>query len=160
MSRSGKIKKRPSEADPIYSSRLVAKLINRVMRDGKKQVAATLVYNALDQASKIVKEESPLNTLKVALDNIKPNLEVRSRRVGGAAYQIPVPIKGDRKETLSIRWLILAARARSNKDFKTFKDKLSAELVDAYKNVGGAVKRKMDTHKMADANKAFAHFRW
>jgi len=160
MSRSGKTKKRLITPDPIYSSRLVAKLINRVMLNGKKQVAAKIVYGALELAQNKIKAENPLVILRQAIDNIKPLMEVRSRRVGGAVYQVPVPVKGDRKESLAIRWLIHTAKTKPNKEYHTFKDKLAAELIDAYNNEGGAIKKRNEAHKMAEANKAFAHFRW
>lgn len=160
MPRSGRVKKRLLQPDPIYSSRLITRLINRVMKDGKKQVASRLVYHALEAAKKELKVDNPVNILRQAVENVKPSMEVRSRRVGGAAYQVPIPVKGDRRESLAIRWIVLAARARPNKEYHTFDAKLAAELVDAYKNQGGAVKKKEDVHRMAEANRAFAHFRW
>ncbi len=160
MARSNKTRRKPIQPDPIYSSKLVTSLINRIMKDGKKKVAANLVYTALEQVKQELKADNPLNVLRQALDNIKPIMEVRSRRVGGAAYQVPMPVRGERKESLAIRWLIFAARARANKEYKSFSSKLAAELKDAYNNEGGAVKKKMETHKMAESNKAFAHFRW
>lgn len=105
-------------------------------------------------------KEEPLNVFHQAVENVKPNMEVRPRRVGGASYQIPMPVKGDRRESLAIRWLILAARSRPNKEYHTFGEKLAAELLDASQNTGGAVKKKVDIHRMAEANRAFAHFRW
>lgn len=129
------------------------------MKQGKKSIAQKQVYGALD----IIKEKSdkdPLQVFTNAIDAIKPSMEVRPRRVGGAAYQIPVPVRGSRKEALAIRWLITAARARSNSEYHTFAEKLAAEIIDASNNEGGAVKRKVDTEKMAEANRAFAHFRW
>jgi small subunit ribosomal protein S7 len=160
MARTKRAKKRTISPDPVYSSKLVTSLINRVMKDGKKKTASKLVYSALEKVKKELKVDNPLNVLRQALDNIKPVMEVRSRRVGGAAYQVPMPVRGERKESLAIRWLVMASRARLNKDFKTFIDKLTAEIIDAYNNEGGAVKKKTETHKMAEANKAFAHFRW
>lgn len=160
MSRSKKAKKRNILSDPIYGSRLVNRLINRVMKDGKKQVAAQLVYDALEQIKKDLKTDSPLVILRQALENIKPSMEVRSRRVGGANYQVPVPVKGERKESLAIRWLVLSARAKPNKEYHTFSSKLAAELKDAYNGQGGAIKKKQNVLRMAEANKAFAHFRW
>lgn len=159
MPRPGAVKKREILEDPIYKSKVVAKLINRVMCSGKKTVAQNQVYKAF----KLVKEKTktdPMTVLDKALENIKPVMEVRPRRIGGAAYQVPMPVKGERRESLAIRWLILAAQARPNKDYHTFAEKLSVELVDAFNNTGGAVKKKEDTHRMAEANKAFAHFRW
>lgn len=160
MSRSGKVRKKLIKPDSLYSNRLITRLINRVMKDGKKEVASKLIYRALEIIKEKLKVDDPLNVLIQAIENIKPSIEVRARRVGGAAYQIPMPLRGDRKEALAIRWLVLTSRARSNKDYHTFADKLAAELIDAYHNEGGAIKKKEITHKMADANKAFAHFRW
>jgi len=159
MPRGRQVKKRIVPEDLIYQSRLVTKLINRVMRNGKKEVAQKQVYRAFD----LVKEKTKLEPILVfnkALENVKPSMEVRPRRIGGAAYQVPMPVKGERKESLAIRWLVLAAQARPNKEYHTFAEKLAAELIDAFNNTGGAVKKKEDTHKMAEANKAFAHFRW
>jgi small subunit ribosomal protein S7 len=159
MSRTGKIKPRNIEPDPVYKSRLVTKLINKTMIDGKKSVARSQVYRALEMI-KGKGDDSPLKTLKTALDNIKPQMEVRARRIGGAAYQVPVPVKGNRKESLAIRWLVQYANERPNKDYHTFSDKLAAELTDAINNQGLAIKKKETTHRMAEANKAFAHFKW
>ena len=145
--------------DLIYDSLIVSKLINQVMKDGKKTVAAKAVYFALDIIAHDTKA-NPLEYLKTALDNVKPELEVRSRRVGGANYQVPMPVRPERKESLAIRWTINAASERPNKTYHTFAEKLAAELKDAHENQGGAIKKKIDTHKMAEANKAFAHFRW
>ncbi len=159
MPRRGKVKPRKIEPDPIYKNRLVTKLINRSMRDGKKSVAQKQVYRAFE----IVKEETkddPIKILSRALGNIKPNMEVRPRRVGGAAYQVPMPVKGVRRESLAIRWLIFAARARSNSEYHTYAEKLAAELMDAAKSEGGAVKRRQDMERLAEANRAFSHFRW
>lgn len=159
MPRFGPVKKKEISEDPIFKSKLVTKLINRVMRSGKKSVAQKQVY----QAFVLIKEKTKLDPMMVfskALENIKPQMEVRPRRVGGAAYQIPMPVKGERRESLAIRWLIKAAQTRPNKEFHTFAEKLSTELIDAFNNAGGAVKKKEDTHRMAEANKAFAHFRW
>lgn len=160
MPRGKRISKRTIEADPIYQSRQITKLVNRVMQDGKKQIAFRQVYAALDLLKKKFKDKDPVLFLNQALDNIKPSMEVRSRRVGGAAYQVPVPVKGERREALAIRWLIAEAHKRPNKDYHSFADKLAAEIADACNGEGGAVKKKQDTHKMADANQAFGHFRW
>ena len=159
MSRSSRIKKRSIPSDPVYNSRLVTRLVNRVMQSGKKQIAFKLVYQALEDAGEQLKQK-PLEVIRRALDNIKPNMEVRPRRVGGAAYQVPMPIKGDRRTSLSLRWLVEAARKRPNKDYPNFAKKLTAEIVDAYNRTGGAIKKKEDVHRMAEANKAFSHFRW
>jgi small subunit ribosomal protein S7 len=159
MPRAGKIIKRKVIVDPVYQSPVVAHLINRVMYSGKKAIAQKQIYDTFDLIKEKTKEE-PLKVFGQALDNIKPAMEVRSRRVGGAAYQIPTPVRSDRRESLAIRWLIQAARARSNKEYHHFSGKLAAEILDALNNQGGAVKKRIDTHKMADANKAFSHFRW
>lgn len=160
MPRTGRIKKRIIQPDPIYNSRQVMRLVNRVMKDGKKQLAYKQVYQAFVLVKKKLKTEDLVDVLQQALENIKPNMEVRSRRVGGAAYQVPRPVKGDRREALAIRWLVLEARKRLNKEYHTFAEKLAAELIDAFQNQGGAVKKKQEVHRMAEANKAFAHFRW
>lgn len=160
MSRGKKIiEKRKILPDPLFDSRLVAKLINRTMKSGKKSVAQKQIYIAFE----IIKEKTkkdPFVVFNQALENIKPQMEVRPRRIGGAAYQIPMPVHGERRETLAIRWLILSARNRPNTEYHTFAEKLAQEIVDASNSVGGAVKKKEDTHRMAEANKAFAHFRW
>jgi len=145
--------------DPIYGSAIVTQLINRVMKDGKKSAAQKQVYQALELLKKKAKKET-LAFFDEALENIRPKLEVRPRRVGGAAYQIPMPVRGERRNALAIRWLILAARSRPNKECHHFSEKLAAEILDACKNEGGAVKKKENIHRMAEANKAFAHFRW
>jgi len=156
MPRTGRVKKRLPDPDPLYKSRLLSKIINRVMYDGKKSVAQKQVYQALQ----LIKEQGvqePMKALRQALDNIKPQMEVRARRIGGAAYQIPVPVRGDRRESLAIRWLIEYANKRPNKQYHTFAEKLAAEIIDASKNEGLAIKKKTMTHRMAEANKAFAH---
>ncbi|VEU59133.1 30S ribosomal protein S7 [Mesomycoplasma neurolyticum] len=143
-------------ADPIFNSKLVTKLVNAIMLDGKKSTAQTILYSAFD----IVKEKTgndPLEVFQKAIDNITPQLEVRSRRVGGTNYQVPVDVSTRRKQTLSLRWLINYSRLRSE---KTMDLRLANEIIDASNNTGGAIKKKEDTHKMAEANKAFAHFRW
>ena len=157
--RGKKAKLRTIEADPKFDSLLVAKVINQVMMSGKKTVAQKHVYQALEEAGKKTKKE-PLAALEEAIGNIKPQMEVRSRRIGGAAYQIPVPVSSRRQTSLAIRWLIDAARTRPNKEYHTFAEKLAAEIIDAVKNQGLAIKKKEDTHRMAEANKAFSHFRW
>lgn len=158
MSRSSKVKKRTVEPDPIYNIRLLQRFINRSMRDGKKSPAQKQVYNALD----IIKTKNldPAEVFQTALNNVSPRMEVKSRRVGGASYQVPQEVRGERKISLSIRWMIESARKRSNKEFHTFADKLAAELLDAYHNTGEAVKKREVMHRMAEANKAFSHFRW
>lgn len=159
MPRGGKIKKRILTPDPIYQSRLVTRLINRIMQRGKKTVARNHVYQAFAQIKEKTKE-NPLETFQRAVDNAKPVMEVRPRRVGGASYQVPIPVRGDRRESLAIRWLIQAAQSRPNKEYHTFAEKLAAELLDAAKNEGGAVRKKDEINRVADANRAFAHFRW
>lgn len=156
--RSGKITKRKLAPDPVYNSKLVTRFINRVMFDGKKTVAQNLVYKALEQIEKSGK--NPVQTFETAIANISPRMEVRPRRVGGASYQVPTEVRGDRREALAIRWLITAAKSRSNKEFHTFSEKLAAEFLAAAENQGAAIKKKEDISRMAEANKAFAHFRW
>lgn len=157
--RSGKVEKRKLAPDPIYNSRLVIRFINRVMRDGKKTIAQNLVYKALEQIEKNA-GKNPLTIFETAVSNASPKMEVRPRRIGGASYQIPVEVRGDRREALAIRWLINAARSRSNKEYHTFDQKLAAELLDASENKGVAIKKKEDILRAAEANKAFSHFRW
>lgn len=159
MPRSGKVPRRKLTPDPVYKSRQVSRLINRVMRSGKKDIAQKHVYEAFDLIKKQLKEE-PLVVFYQVLENVKPSMEVRTRRVGGAAYQVPMPVKGDRKESLAVRWLVLCARKRPNKEYHTFKEKLAAELVDAFNRQGGAVAKKKEIERIAAANRAFAHFRW
>lgn len=153
-----KTEKREIEADKIYNNRLVAKFINRLMRDGKKTVAEHTFYTAFE----IIKEKKgdPLIALETAIQNVSPKQEVKARRVGGASYQIPIEVRGDRKISLAIRWLIHAATGRSSKEYHSFSEKLAAEIVDALENKGEAVKKKDAMQRMADANRAFAHFRW
>lgn len=150
---------RKIDPDPVYGDVLVTKIINRSMLAGKKSVAQKQVYNALE-AIKAETKKDPVEVLHKALDAIRPTMEVRPRRVGGAAYQVPMPVRGPRRDSLAIRWLIFAARARSNSDYHTFADKLKAEILDASKEEGGAIKKKQDMEHMAEANRAFAHFRW
>lgn len=145
--------------DPKYNSPVVAKLINAVMEDGRKSVAARSVYDALAHIKEQTKTDE-LTYLNEALENLKPQMEVRSRRVGGASYQVPMPVRNDRKQTLALRWLVSAARDRSNSQYHSFSQKLAAEIVDVHAEAGNAIKKKLDTHRMADANKAFSHFRW
>ena len=148
--------KRDVLADPIYNSKVVTKLVNHIMKDGKKGTAQKIIYNAFD----IVKEktgEDPMVVFNKAMDNIKPGLEVKSRRVGGANYQVPVEVKPDRARALSLRWLINYSRLRGG---HSMSENLANEIIDASNGVGAAVKKREDTHKMAEANKAFAHYRW
>ena len=157
--RSKKAPKRLMPQDPIYGSRLVSRFINKVMMDGKKSTAQSLVYEALEVIKEKTKEE-PVAVFEKAILNVSPKMEVRPRRVGGASYQVPVEVRGDRKEALAIRWLLAGARSKSNKEFHSFGQKLAAELLDAANNTGIAVKKRDDTQKVAAANRAFAHFRW
>ncbi|PIQ70408.1 30S ribosomal protein S7 [Candidatus Shapirobacteria bacterium CG03_land_8_20_14_0_80_40_19] len=159
MSRSGKTKKREATPDPIYNDVLLNSFMNRAMRDGKKNAIQKEVYDALKLIEQKLKQD-PMVVFRQAVENVKPLMEVRSRRLGGAAYQVPMPVRGERKQSLAIRWLVQSAQKRPNKEFHTFADKLSAELIDAFNNTGLAIKKKEDTHRMAEANKAFSHFRW
>lgn len=156
MARGRYIKKRELTSDPIYGSRLVTRFINRVMKDGKKTVAQKIVYGAMEIIKEKAKQD-PLETFEGAIRNVSPRMEVRARRVGGASYQVPSEVRGDRKEALAIRWILLSAKTRSA---HTMAEKLAGELLDASANTGGAVKKRDDTHRMAEANKAFAHFKW
>ena len=156
MPRKGPVVKSPVVADPVYNSPVVTALINRVLLNGKRSTAESIVYDALEGCRKKT-EVDPLITLKRALDNIKPAVEVRSRRVGGATYQVPVEVKAGRSTTLALRWLIDYSRSRRE---KSMAERLTNELIDASNGLGAAVKRREDTHKMAEANKAFAHYRW
>ena len=156
MSRRHKAEKREINPDPKFGDLVVTKFMNAVMYDGKKSVAETIVYGALDQIQARTKQE-PLPLFHQALDNVAPHLEVRSRRVGGATYQVPVDVRPERRQALAIRWLITAAR---NRNETTMVDRLSGELMDAASNRGTAVKKREDTHKMAEANRAFSHYRW
>ena len=156
MPRRGRISKRDVLPDPLYKSKLVTKLINNVMLDGKKGVAQTIVYDAFA----IVEEKSGKNALEVfvaALENVMPTLEVKARRVGGSTYQVPLEVRADRRQTLGLRWMVSFARKRSE---RTMADRLAAEIIDATNNAGGAFKKKEETHRMAEANKAFAHYRY
>lgn len=157
MSRRRSNYKREILPDPVYNDQLVAKFTNGLMIDGKKSVAQKIFYSALDQMKDKVQGEEPLSAFKKALDNVKPSLEVRSRRVGGSVYQVPVDVRPVRRTALAIRWVVEFTRKRGEKDMAT---RLANELVDAYNNRGNAVKKKEETHRMADANKAFAHYRW
>lgn len=157
--RAHKIYTRVVAPDIKYDSQVVAKLINAVMSDGKKSVSAKQVYDALTLLKEKTKADE-ITYLTEALENVKPQMEVRSRRVGGASYQVPMPVRSDRKQSLALRWIVDAARARSNSSFHTFAEKLVAELVDAHEQAGNAIKKKLDTHRMAESNKAFSHFRW
>ncbi|GAA5070787.1 small subunit ribosomal protein S7 [Thermocatellispora tengchongensis] len=156
MPRKGPAGRRQLAADPVYSSPLVTALINKVLLNGKRSLAQTIVYNALEGCREKTGND-PVVTLKRALDNVKPTLEVRSRRVGGATYQVPVEVRAARSTTLALRWLVQYSRARRE---KTMTERLMNELLDASNGLGASVKRREDTHKMAESNKAFAHYRW
>ena len=156
MPRKGPAPKRPLVADPVYQSPLVTQLVNKVLVDGKRSVAEAIVYGALE-GCRGKSDTDPVVTLKRALDNVKPALEVRSRRVGGATYQVPVEVRGTRQMTLALRWLVSYSQARRE---KTMAERLMNEILDASNGLGAAVKRREDTHKMAESNRAFAHYRW
>ena len=156
MSRKNRAPKRIHYSDSKYQSPVLSKFINFVMYDGKKSVAEKIIYTALDQIKNKTKDY-PLKIFNEAINNIRPNLEVRSRRVGGATYQVPVEVRTNRSQTLALRWLLEATRKRKN---KTMSDKLFNELMDASQRKGAAIKKREDTHRMAESNKAFAHFRW
>ena len=156
MPRKGPAPKRPIINDPVYSSTLVTQLVNKVLKDGKRSVAERAVYGALE-GCRAKTNSDPVVTLKRALDNVKPTLEVRSRRVGGATYQVPIEVRAGRSTTLALRWLVSYSRQRRE---KTMTERLMNELLDASNGLGASVKRREDTHKMAESNKAFAHYRW
>ncbi|MGH7832155.1 MAG: 30S ribosomal protein S7 [Candidatus Binatia bacterium] len=156
MPRKGEVKKREGLPDPKFGDKLVARFVNIMMREGKKSVAERIFYQSLDIVGSKTKED-PLGIFKRALDNAKPVLEVRSRRVGGANYQVPIEVRPQRRLSLGMRWLIQAARSREG---RSMEGKLAEELIDAANQRGGAIKRKEDTHRMAEANRAFAHYRW
>ncbi len=157
--RSKKAPKRLLAPDPIYGSRLLSRFINKVMMDGKKSTSQAQVYKAMEIIKEKTKED-PLSVFDKALQSVSPKMEVRPRRVGGASYQVPVEVRGERKEALSIRWIIAGARARSSKEFHSFAEKLAAELLDTANGTGAAIKKRDDMQKAAAANRAFSHFRW
>jgi small subunit ribosomal protein S7 len=156
MPRKGPATRRPLPPDPIYQSQLVTQLINKVLLQGKRATAERIVYSALEAARRKTGND-PVTTLKRAVENVRPVLETRSRRVGGATYQVPIEVRQGRSTTLALRWLVMYSRARRE---RTMAERLSGELMDASNGAGAAVKRKEDTHKMAEANRAFAHYRW
>ena len=156
MPRRGKIPKREVLPDPVYGSTVVTKLINQIMLDGEKSVAQKIVYEAFTYMGEKLNQD-PMEIFKQALSNVTPVVEVKARRVGGANYQVPIEIRPERRQTLAIRWLVIATRKRSEREMSK---KLAAELMDAFNNTGASVKKKEDTHRMAEANKAFAHFRF
>ena len=156
MPRRGNIAKRDVLADPLYNSKMVTRLINSIMLDGKKGVAQKIVYDAFSTVQEKTGND-PLEMFEKAMENIMPSLEVKARRVGGATYQVPIEVRAERRQTLGLRWLTLYARKRGE---KTMKERLAGEIMDACNNTGASVKKREDTHKMAESNKAFAHFRW
>lgn len=151
-------KKKPVRKDVLYNSLEVAKLVNYLMLDGKKSVASSIVYNVLEEFKK--QNQDPMKVLHQAINNVAPSFEVKPRRLGGASYLVPTEVRRDRKFFLALNWIINAAKSRSNKEYHSFEKKLSAELLDAAKNQGSAVAKKLQTEKLADANKAFAHLKW
>ncbi len=157
MARNAKVtKKRRLDPDAVYGSVLVSKLVNSIMKDGKKTVAQSLVYKTFEL---MAEKEEPLSLFEKAIQNVGPKIEIKARRVGGANYQIPIEVRGERKTALAMRWIIEAARAKPNKDFHTFAEKLASEIMDAAGNAGEAIKKRDNVHRMAEANKAFSHFR-
>ena len=156
MPRRGNVPKRDVLPDPIYGSKVVTKLVNQIMVDGKKGIAQSIVYEAFDKM-KAKSGQDAMDVFNQAMANVMPMLEVKARRVGGSNYQVPIEIRPERRQTLAIRWIVINARKRSERDMS---EKLANELLDAMNNTGGSVKKKEDTHRMAEANKAFAHFRW
>lgn len=159
LPRTGRVKKRLSPPDPVYNNRLVTKFINCVMKNGKKSVAQKLVYKAFDTIKSTTGQE-PVKFLENVLSQVAPKIEVRPRRIGGAVYQVPIEVKGDRKTAVAIRLVLTYARKRSSKEFHSFDEKLVAEMLDISKGQGEAIKKRDQIHKMAEANKAFAHLRW
>lgn len=157
MSRRRRATAREGVPDPLYGSKLLAKFINKLMIDGKKSTARRIVYNALQKFAQRVKSENPLEAFEMALDNAKPSVEVKSRRIGGATYQVPVEIPPNRQVSMAVRWIILHSRARPG---KSMEEALALEFADCYNNQGTTIKKKDDTHRMAEANKAFAHYKW
>lgn len=157
--RSGKISKKVLSPDPLYGSRLITRFINKVMKDGKKSTVQKVVYQALETIKEQTKQD-PVIVFEKAIQNVSPKMEVKPRRVGGASYQVPIEVRGDRKEALSIRWIIAGAKSKPNKQFHSFSQKLASELIDAANGTGLAIKKRDDVQKTANANRAFSHFRW
>ena len=157
MSRRRRATKRQIDPDPVYNSQLLAKFINKLMYGGKKSIASKIVYNALDKLAKRVKIEKPLEAFEQALENAKPALEVKSRRIGGATYQVPMEIPSERRSAMAMQWIIKYARDKAG---RSMEDGLAAELIDCFQNQGSTIKKKDDTHRMAEANRAFAHYKW
>ena len=157
MSRRRRIAKRRIDPDPVYNSLILAKFVNKMMYGGKKSVASRILYNALTKLAKRVKIESPLEAFEQALENAKPALEVKSRRIGGATYQVPMEIPTERRTAMAMQWIIKYSRDKSG---RSMEDGLAAELADCFQNQGSTIKKKDDTHRMAEANRAFAHYKW
>ncbi len=157
MSRRRRAVKRECDPDPLYNSYVLAKFINKVMVSGKKSVARRIVYNALETFAKKIKAENPLVAFEQALENAKPSLEVKSRRIGGATYQVPIEIPADRRTAMGMQWIIKYSREKAG---RSMEDALASELVDCFQNQGATIKKKDDTHRMAEANRAFAHYKW
>ncbi len=157
MSRRRRATKREIDPDPIYKSVTLAKFINKLMENGKKSLARNIVYRALDKFAQKVRTDSPLEAFEQALENSKPSLEVKTRRIGGANYQVPIEIPGDRRTAMAMQWIILNSRAKPG---RSMEDALASELIDCYNNQGSTIKKKDDTHRMAEANRAFAHYKW
>lgn len=157
MSRRRRAEKRETEPDPLYGSHVLAKFINKVMEMGKKSTARRIVYNALEKLAKRVKADNALEVFEQALENAKPALEVKSRRIGGATYQVPIEIPASRRTSMAMRWIIAHSRSKSG---RSMEEALAGELTDCYNNQGTTIKKKDDTHRMAEANKAFAHYKW
>ncbi|MCE2984051.1 MAG: 30S ribosomal protein S7 [Parachlamydia sp.] len=157
MSRRHSAEKREATPDPLYGSEVLSKFINKVMLGGKKSIARSIVYNAIEKFAKRVKAESPLEAFEQALENAKPSLEVKSRRIGGATYQVPIEIPPNRRTSMAMRWIINHSRGKAG---RSMEDALSSELGDCYNNQGTTIKKKDDTHRMAEANKAYAHYKW
>ncbi|MFA5532741.1 MAG: 30S ribosomal protein S7 [Candidatus Shapirobacteria bacterium] len=160
MSRKGPAKIRKIEPDAIYGSVTISKIINYSMKDGKRTVAEKQIYDALELIKKDFPKESEIDVLERALENIRPKIEVRPRRIGGAVYQVPTPVRGNRQNSLAIRWFVNSARSKANKQYHSFAQKIAAEINDALNNSGAAVSKRMEIERMAEANKAFAHLRW
>jgi len=157
MSRRRRATKREIDPDPVYHNIVLAKFINKIMLSGKKSIARKIVYNALDKLAKRVKAENPLEAFEQALENAKPTLEVKSRRIGGATYQVPMEIPGDRRTAMAMQWIIRFAREKAG---RSMEEGLAMELSDCFQNQGSTIKKKDDTHRMAEANRAFAHYKW
>lgn len=157
MSRRRRAEKRKIDPDPVYQSHTLAKFINKLMMGGKKATARAIVYGALEKFAEKVKSQEPLAAFEQALDNAKPSLEVKSRRIGGATYQVPIEIPSDRRTAMAMQWIINFSRAKPG---RSMTDALSSELIDCYNHQGSTIKKKDDTHRMAEANKAFAHYKW